>query len=90
MVLHSRGCGRVARRRIQLMDLPVEPLMGFPEGPFRISLGGSVGRDAPGTPILFVLLCRPAGRSTLPGVPGGRSEEAFWTSVRVCLMCQSA
>ena len=63
---------------------------GFPEGPFRISLGGSVGRDAPGTPILFVLLCRPAGRSTLPGVPGGRSEEAFWTSVRVCLMCQSA
>ena len=23
---------------------------GFPEGPFRISLGGSVGRDAPGTP----------------------------------------
>ena len=71
-------------------DLLVESLMGFPEGPFRISLGGSVGRDAPGTPILFVLLCRPAGRSTLPGVPGGRSEEAFWTSVRVCLMCQSA
>ena len=72
------------------LDLLVESLMGFPEGPFRISLGGSVGRDAPGTPILFVLLCRPAGRSTLPGVPGGRSEEAFWTSVRVCLMCQSA
>ena len=57
---------------------------------FFYSRGGSVGRDAPGTPILFVLLCRPAGRSTLPGVPGGRSEEAFWTSVRVCLMCQSA
>jgi len=53
-------------------------------------LGVPAGRDAPGTPILFVLLCRPAGRSTLPGVPGGRSEEAFWTSVRVCLMCQSA
>ena len=50
---------------------------------FFYSRGGSVGRDAPGTPILFVLLCRPAGRSTLPGVPGGRSEEAFWTSVRV-------
>ena len=28
MVLHSRGCGRVARRRIQLMDLPVEPHRG--------------------------------------------------------------
>ncbi len=39
---------------------------------------------------LFCLLCRPAGRSTLPEVPGGRSEEVFWTSVRVCLMCQSA
>ena len=72
------------------LDLLVESPTGFPEGPFRISLGGSVGRDAPGTPILFVLLCRPAGRSTLPGVPGGRSEEVFWTSVRVCLMCQSA
>ena len=72
------------------LDLLVESPTGFPEGPFRISLGGSVGRKAPGTPILFVLLCRPAGRSTLPGVPGGRSEEAFWTSVRVCLMCQSA
>ena len=28
MVLHSRGCGRVARRRIQLMDLLVEPHRG--------------------------------------------------------------
>ena len=28
MVLHSRGCGRVARRRIQLTDLPVEPHRG--------------------------------------------------------------
>ena len=28
MVLHSRGCGRVARRRIQRMDLPVEPHRG--------------------------------------------------------------
>ena len=28
MVLHSRGCGRVARRRIQLMDLSVEPHRG--------------------------------------------------------------
>ena len=28
MVLHSRGCGRVARRRIQLTDLLVEPHRG--------------------------------------------------------------
>lgn len=31
MVLHSRGCGRVARRRIQLMDLLVEPRRGSRE-----------------------------------------------------------
>ena len=45
MVLHSRGCGRVARRRIQRW--------GFPS---------SFGSGNP----LFCLLCRPAGRSTLP------------------------
>ena len=31
MVLHSRGCGRVARRRIRLMDLLVEPRRGSRE-----------------------------------------------------------
>ena len=66
MVLHSRGCGRVARRRIQLTDLPVESLGGFPEGPFFIRVGVPAGRNAPETPI-FCLLCRPAGRSPLPG-----------------------
>ena len=67
------------------------PPGGFPEGPFFIFPLGVPGALRPaGTPIFYVLLCRPAGRSTLPGVPGGRSEEAFWTSVRVCLMCQSA
>ena len=44
MVLHSRGCGRVARRRIHMLGVPVE-------------------RNAPGTPIFFCLLCRPAGRT---------------------------
>ena len=34
MVLHSRGCGRVARRRILSLDLLVESPRGFPEGPF--------------------------------------------------------
>ena len=33
-------------------------------------VGGSRRASAPGTPF-FCLLCRPAGRSTLPGVPGG-------------------
>ena len=46
MVLHSRGCGRVARRRIQRW--------GFPS---------SFGSGNP----FFCLLCRPAGRSPLPG-----------------------
>ena len=48
MVLHSRGCGRVARRRIHMLGVPVELRLREP-------------------PFLFALLCRPAGRSTLPG-----------------------
>ena len=51
MVLHSRGCGRVARRRIQRW--------GFPS---------SFGY---GNHLFYDLLCRPAGRSMLPGVPVG-------------------
>ena len=55
MVLHSRGCGRVARRRIQRW--------GFPS-----SFGS-------GNPFFYALLCRPAGRSTLPrGFPSGLSR----------------
>ena len=34
MVLHSRGCGRVARRRIQRWTFWSSPPGGFPEGPF--------------------------------------------------------
>ena len=56
MVLHSRGCGRVARRRIQLMDLPVEPHRGsrkvfflFPRtGVFLHSVEGNGRREARG------------------------------------------
>ena len=47
-------------------DLLVESLGGFPEGPFFIRVGVPAGRNAPETPI-FCLLCRPAGRSPLPG-----------------------
>ncbi len=74
MVLHSRGCGRVARRRIlSLEDLPVESLGGFPEGPFFVfPLGAPVGRKAPGTPFLFCCAGPPAG-ARFPGVPGGFS-----------------
>ena len=44
MVLHSRGCGRVARRRIQLMDLPVEPHRGSRKVLFCLLVsGGSPG-----------------------------------------------
>ena len=52
MVLHSRGCGRVARRRILSLGVPVELRLREP-------------------PFFYALLCRPAGRSTLPGVPVG-------------------
>ena len=48
------------------LDLLVESLMGFPEGPFRISLGGSVGRDAPGTPFFVFWFVFPAARGRLP------------------------
>ncbi|MDH7884839.1 hypothetical protein, partial [Bifidobacterium catenulatum] len=54
-----------------LLDLLVESLGGFPEGPFFILLGVPAGRNAPETPIF--LFRRPAGRSTLPGVPEGLS-----------------
>ena len=39
MVLHSRGCGRVARRRILSLDLLVESPTGFPEGLFLFAQG---------------------------------------------------
>ena len=48
MVLHSRGCGRVARRRIQRWGFPSSVTLREP-------------------PFFYALLCRPAGRSTLPG-----------------------
>ena len=70
MVLHSRGCGRVARRRILSLGVPVE--LRLREPPF------------------FCLLCRPAGWSPDPGVSGRTVRGSFWTSVRVCLICQSA
>ena len=61
MVLHSRGCGRVARRRILSLDLLVESLTGFPEGPFFVfPLGVPVGRKAPETP--FFCFVVPAHR----------------------------
>ena len=54
MVLHSRGCGRVARRRILSLGVPVE--RDAPGTPFFcLSSGfrGIPGRDAPGTPFLI-------------------------------------
>ena len=71
MVLHSRGCGRVARRRIQLSGPSGRVPQGFPEGLFLFRVGVPAGRNAPETPIF--LFRRPAGRSTLPGVPEGLS-----------------
>ena len=50
----GRGDG-TALERVWESSTPPHSFVGVP-----------VERDAPGTPILFVLLCRPAGRSTLP------------------------
>lgn len=72
MVLHSRGCGRVARRRILSSDLLVESLTGFPEGPFRIPLGVPVGRSAQGTPFLYPNGCFP------PPIGGFWTPEGPW------------
>ena len=67
MVLHSRGCGRVARRRIQRWTFWSSPLGDSRKVPFVFPLGVPVGRNAPGTPFFYALLCRPADRIPLPG-----------------------
>ena len=55
MVLHSRGCGRVARRRIQLSGPSGRVPCGIPgRSFFFIPLGVPAGRNAPGTPIFFL------------------------------------
>ena len=86
MVLHSRGCGRVARRRIQRWRiLRSSPVAGFPEDPLLLFARGSRRASAPGTLFLFLsrfpfpaargrLLFRLAGSGSsgraLRGVPG--------------------
>ena len=73
MVLHSRGCGRVARRRIQLSGPSGRVPCGIPgRSLFRISLGGSRRAQRPGNP-LFVCC---AGRQAGAHCPGG-SRRAF-------------
>ena len=77
MVLHSRGCGRVARRRIQLTDLPVEPHRGSRKVPFysRARMSSSIRwRETDAG--------RPAGGMIPPvtgslGTPGGPWAEGF-------------
>ena len=54
MVLHSRGCGRVARRRIQLSGPSGRVPWGIPGRSFFILLGVPAGRNAPETPIFVV------------------------------------
>ena len=80
MVLHSRGCGRVARRRIQLMDLPVETHRGsrkvlfysrtraFSSAHWRFS---DAGRTAGGR------IPPSAGGFGTPGVPGRWGSQEF-------------
>ena len=69
MVLHSRGCGRVARRRIQLSGPSGRvPLGDSRKVPFLYSLGGSRRASRPGNPHFFVV---PASRPE-PIVRGSR------------------
>ena len=81
MVLHSRGCGRVARRRIQRWTFWSSPLGGFPEGPFRISLGGSRRAQRPGNP-LFVFLPDFSGPSRTSRQRLSGSSKVFFRGVR--------
>ena len=61
MVLHSRGCGRVARRRIQLSGPSGRVPWGIPgRSLFLFRMGVPAGRNAPGTPI-FCFAGQPAG-----------------------------
>ena len=64
MVLHSRGCGRVARRRIQLERVWES------SAPPHSTLGVPVERNAPGTPI-FVCCAGPPAGARCPGVSVG-------------------
>ena len=54
MVLHSRGCGRVARRRIQLSGPSGRVPWGIPGRSLFYSLGGSRRAQRPGNPHFFV------------------------------------
>ena len=55
MVLHSRGCGRVARRRILLLDLLVESPWGIPGRSLFVFAWGFPGRYARREPPFFML-----------------------------------
>ena len=67
MVLHSSGCGRVARRRIQLSGPSGRVPCGIPgRSLFLYSLGGSRRASAPGTPFFVFWFVFPAARGRLP------------------------
>ena len=70
MVLHSRGCGRVARRRIHMLGVPVE--LRLREPPFFVCCAGPPAEArCPGVPVgpfplLGVRIIPRAGRSRTP------------------------
>ena len=72
MVLHSRGCGRVARRRIHMLGVPVErnaPGTSFFLFFFRIfpGLHGPPGNAFQARRRCFSVACRPSRSSGPPG-----------------------
>ena len=78
MVLHSRGCGRVARRRIQLSGPSGRvPLGDSRKVPFFILLGVPAGRNAPETPIFCVSSGFFRAFTDLPATPFRLVEGVF-------------
>ena len=71
MVLHSRGCGRVARRRIQRWTFWSSPLGDSRKVPFVFPLGVPAGRNAPETPPFCFVSPARRPEPIAPGVPVG-------------------
>ena len=77
MVLHSRGCGRVARRRIQLSGPSGRVPCGIPGRSFFVSHGGSRRASAPGTPIFVFFRIFSGPSRSLPATPFRLVEGVF-------------
>ena len=81
MVLHSRGCGRVARRRFKRIGPPGRAF-GSREAPFYALFPGFPAGVAPGTPVFFIR-SRPLFIRLPVLAPRGMQE--FFISRHLCI-----